>query len=285
MGTEPEVFYSFFLDYFTDWPGPNDQSLTTQLKPHVRPALAPTEAISTSYWAHHPGSPRVRLQGLLLPSGRSPACRVGGIARPNSECRGSLWHSGPEGGIFGTGADSAPPHVFLSKFFQWKSRFPSHCRLLKRQTNKFSTICQCRSPATTWRCLWIRASSSSPATASQNRRHTSRRGKKTLTSSWAEILNKPIVANSPHQICGPRNPRQPSRKGIPYKALISYVRRDWREINALAVGKWAYQLLTALFSSSVREQNVSSVRLLSIREVPAAAISRVVRHFISHSYF
>lgn len=60
------------------------------------------------------------------------------------------------------GLISARAHVFLSKFFQRKSRFPSHCRLLKRQTNKFSTICQCRSPAATWHCLWFGASSSNP---------------------------------------------------------------------------------------------------------------------------
>lgn len=73
----------------------------------------------------------------------------------------------------------AQAHVFLPKLFQWRSRFPSYCRLLKRQTNKFSTICQCRSPATSWHCLWILASSSNPTSASQNKRHNSKReGKK-----------------------------------------------------------------------------------------------------------
>lgn len=37
------------------------------------------------------------------------------------------------------------------------------------------------------------------------------------------------------------------------------VRSDLKDINAIAIGKWAYQLLTALFSSSVKEQNVSSM--------------------------
>lgn len=120
----------------------------------------------------------------------------------------------------------AQAYVFLPKLFQWRSRFPSYCRLLKRQTNKFSTICQCRSPATSWHCLWILASWSNPTPASQNKRHNSKReGRKKnqiITSSQAEILNKSIVAICQQQLCGLTNLVWPSGRAISPKALISY---------------------------------------------------------------
>lgn len=152
----------------------------------------------------------------------SPAYSVGGIVRPSSlNTVAALSTLVPGEGRFGTGVISARACDFLPKLFQGRSRFPSYCRLLKHQTNKFSTICQCRSPATTWHCLWILALWSNSTSASQNKRHNSKRNKK-VTSSQTEILNKSIVANCQQQLCGLHNLVWPSGRAIPPKPLISY---------------------------------------------------------------
>lgn len=49
---------------------------------------------------------------------------------------------------------------------------------------------------------------------------------------------------------------------------------DLKDIYAIAIGKRAYLLLTALFIPQSKNKMLAQWRMLSIRERPAAAISR-----------
>lgn len=74
----------------------------------------------------------------------------------------------------------------------------------------------------------------------------------------------------------------PSVRVTPLNLQLAAVRSDWEGTNAIAIGKWAYQLLTAWFSSS-KDKVLAQRRMLSAREVPAGAISREPLSILLHT--
>lgn len=62
---------------------------------------------------------------------------------------------------------------------------------------------------------------------------------------------------------------------------LAVVKSDWEGTNAIAIGKRAYQLLAAWFSS--KDKALAQWRMLSAREVPAGAISREPLSILLHT--
>lgn len=61
---------------------------------------------------------------------------------------------------------------------------------------------------------------------------------------------------------------------------------DLKDIYAIAIGKRAYLLLTALFIPPVKEQNVSSMAYaFYLGTTSSSNLQRVAQHFITDPYF